>query len=192
MPRDSLKTLGASNHSDVERSKLDYYGTDPRSTRALLNNEGFDGKIWEPCAGHHLMVDVIEEFGYKVYASDIAEYEGYQHDLIDFLNYNGEWDGNIVTNPPYNASVEFAEKALSLLQHGKKLAMFLRLQWLEGVSRYERIFKNNPPKTIYIFTNRQVSDRNDDFTTSSSVAYMWVVWEKDSQTPPVVKWVSTK
>ena len=44
--RDTLKVLGASNHCDVERSKLDYYGTDPISTRALLENETFTDKIW--------------------------------------------------------------------------------------------------------------------------------------------------
>jgi hypothetical protein len=38
--------MGASNHCDEERSKLDYYGTDPRSTKALLREEQFDHEIW--------------------------------------------------------------------------------------------------------------------------------------------------
>ena len=46
MGRDTLKVMGASNHCEDERSKLDYYGTDPRSTKALLEVEKFDNFIW--------------------------------------------------------------------------------------------------------------------------------------------------
>ena len=93
--KDTLKLLGASNHTDAERSKLDYYGTDPRSTEALLAKEAFDFHIWEPCVGHHLIADVLDKHGYDVKCSDIAEYEGYAHEVFDFFDYHGEWDGDI-------------------------------------------------------------------------------------------------
>jgi hypothetical protein len=108
--------MGASNLSDEERSKLDYYGTDPRSTKALLAVETFQHEIWEPCAGHHLMVDVLREAGYHVLATDIAEYDGVHHAKFDFLGIEGSWDGDIVTNPPYVSSVDFAVKALELVK----------------------------------------------------------------------------
>ena len=192
MGRDTLKVMGASNHCDEERSKLDYYGTDPRSTKALLAVETFQHEIWEPCAGHHLMVDVLREAGYHVLATDIAEYDGVQHAKMDFLDIEGEWDGDIVTNPPYGLSTEFAVKALELVKPGAKVAMFLRTLFLEGTKRYEKLFSVNPPKTVYVFTNRQVSDKNDDFNKGSAVSYSWFVWEKGYQGPTEIKWISSK
>ena len=190
--RDTLKVLGASNHCDAERSKLDYYGTDPISTRALLENETFTDKIWEPCAGHHLIVDEPKSVGYKVFASDIAEYEGYNHTILNFFDFEDEWDYDIVTNPPYNLSTDFTVKALNILKPGRKLALFLRLQYLEGKSRYEKVFKANPPKTVYVFTNRQTSSKVDDFTVGSAVAYCWFIWEKGFKGDPIIKWLTTK
>jgi hypothetical protein len=192
MGRDTLKVMGASNHCDEERSKLDYYGTDPRSTKALLAVETFQHEIWEPCAGHHLMVDVLREAGYHVLATDIAEYDGVQHAKMDFLDIEGEWDGDIITNPPYGLSTEFAVKALELVKPGAKVAMFLRTLFLEGTKRYEKLFSVNPPKTVYVFTNRQVSDKNDDFSKGSAVSYSWFVWEKGYQGPTEIKWISSK
>ena len=192
MGKDTLKVMGASNHCDEERSKLDYYGTDPRSTKALLAVEKFDNNIWEPCAGHHLMVDVLKDAGYHVLATDIAEYEGVQHTKMDFLSIDGSWDGDIITNPPYGLSTDFAIKALELIQPGHKVAMFLRTLFLEGTKRYEKLFKENPPKRIYVFTNRQVSDKNDDFNKGSAVSYSWFVWEKGFKGTPEIHWISSK
>lgn len=193
MAKNPLNTLGASNLSNAERSKLDYYGTDPRSTEAMLEKETFNSDIWEPCAGHHLMVDVLKQHGYSVRASDIAEYEGYEHEIVDFLNLpeNVDWDGDIVTNPPYNLATEFAVKALSILKPGKKLALFLRLQFLEGQKRDELIFTENPAKVIYYFVNRQVCSKVDDFTEGSAVAYAWFIWEKGYTGETVVRKLNT-
>lgn len=189
MGKDTLKVLGASNHCDAERSKLDYYGTDPISTESLLRVEEFSYDVWEPCAGHHLIADKLASRGYNVRTSDIAEYEGYEHEVLNFFDFDGEWDGDIVTNPPYNLSTDFAVKALDVLKPGHKLAMFLRLQYLEGLSRYERVFKENPPKTVYVFINRQTSSKVDDFSVGSAVAYCWYVWEKNFKGDTVIKWI---
>ena len=186
MGRDTLKVMGASNHCDEERSKLDYYGTDPRSTKALLAVETFQHEIWEPCAGHHLMVDVLREAGYHVLATDIAEYDG--EACMRVIAYRLV----IITNPPYGLSTEFAVKALELVKPGAKVAMFLRTLFLEGTKRYEKLFSVNPPKTVYVFTNRQVSDKNDDFNKGSAVSYSWFVWEKGYQGPTEIKWISSK
>ena len=195
MGKDTLKVMGASNHCDEERSKLDYYGTDPRSTKALLKVETFNHKIWEPCAGHHLMSDVLKEAGYEVKTTDIADY-GLGDQKLDFLSntwhLTEEFDGDIITNPPYGLSTEFAIKALSLVKPGNKVAMFLRTLFLEGTKRYENLFKDNPPKTIYVFTNRQVSDKNDDFNKGSAVSYSWFVWEKGWKGEPTIKWISSE
>ena len=45
MKKDPLNTLGASNHSKKQRSELDYYGTAPSATLALIEREKFNKKI---------------------------------------------------------------------------------------------------------------------------------------------------
>lgn len=193
MGKDTLKVMGASNHCSDERSKLDYYGTNPASTKALLEVETFDHNIWEPAAGHHLIVDTLKEAGYEVTATDIADY-GFGDEIGNFLEVTAKesWDGDIITNPPYGLSTEFAIKALEVIKPGHKVAMFLRTLFLEGTKRYEKLFKENPPKVIYVFTNRQVSDKNDDFSKGSAVSYAWFVWEKGNTNPPIIKWISSK
>ena len=193
MGRDTLKVMGASNHCDEERAANDYYGTNPESTRALLKVEQFDKKILEPCAGHHLIVNVLKDAGYDVTTADLVPYEGFEYDSIgNFLDRTEEFDGDIITNPPYGLSTEFAVKALGLVKPGHKVAMFLRTLFLEGTKRYEKLFSKYPPKTVYVFTNRQVSDKNDDFSKGSAVSYSWFVWEKNYKGPTEIKWISTK
>ena len=193
MGKDTLKVMGASNHCDEERSKLDYYGTNPKSTEALLKVETFNHNIWEPAAGHHLIVNVLKDAGYEVICTDIADY-GFGDEKSNFLDFKTDelLDVDIVTNPPYGLSTEFAVKALEVIKPGRKVAMFLRTLFLEGQGRYEKLFKENPPKTIYVFTNRQVSDKNDDFNKGSAVSYSWFVWEKDFQGNPEIKWISSE
>ena len=193
MGRDTLKVMGASNHCDEERAANDYYGTNPESTRALLKVEKFDKKILEPCAGHHLITNVLREAGYDVETADLVPYEGFEYDHIgNFLDRTEKFNGDIVTNPPYGLSTEFAVKALETVTEGHKVAMFLRTLFLEGTKRYEKLFSKYPPKTVYVFMNRQVSDKNDDFNKGSAVSYSWFVWEKGFKGTTEIKWISTK
>jgi len=191
MGRDTLKVMGASNHCDEERAANDYYGTNPESTKALLRVETFDHNIWEPAAGHHLIANVLKDAGYNVKTTDLVNY-GFGDEQLNFLECQDVFDGDIVTNPPYGISTEFAIKALELVKPRHKVAMFLRTLFLEGTKRYETLFKLNPPKVVYVFSNRQVSDKNDDFNKGSAVSYSWVVWEKGYQGDPIIKWISSK
>lgn len=187
--RDPLNTLGASNHSKKERSERDYYGTDPRATKAILNRETFNKNVWEPCAGRHKMSQVLEAAGYNVRKSDIFDY-GYNNEILDFLDSTEHWDGDIITNPPYELATEFVVKSLATVNEGNKVAMFLRTLFLESQSRYTKIFKDNPPKIIYIFSKRQVCSKVDDFTEGSAVSYCWMIWEKGFKGDPIVKWIN--
>lgn len=192
MAKKSINTLGATNHSQKERSKLDYYGTDPNAVRALLNTEQFTHTVWEPTAGHHNIVNVLKEFNYEVKSTDIFDY-GFNDKIIDFLDISTSLSNTVFTdiimNPPYYDAGEFVQKALALVQPGRKVAAFLRLLFLEGQGRYENIFKDNPPKTVYVFSKRQVCSKTDNFTEGSAVCYAWYVWEKGFTGDPVIKWL---
>ena len=100
------------------------------------------------------------------------------------------FDGDIVTNPPYNKSTEFVEHALKLIPEGNKVVMFLKIQFLETTKRYEQIFKINPPKKIYVAVKRFACKKDGDFTKDlgSALCYCWFVWEKGFKGDPIIKW----
>lgn len=138
-----FKTLGASNHTDADRQREDYYATEPKATEWLCKLERFEGRILEPSCGEGHMSRVLEAAGYEVVSRDLVD-RGYG-EVADFLSIdNMEWDGNIVTNPPYKYAQQFVEKALSIIPEGKKVAMFLKLTFLEGKAR-RALFRSTPP-----------------------------------------------
>ena len=57
------------------------------------------------------------------------------NEVLDFLTCEDKWDGDIITNPPYSKAKEFVEKSLELIKDGGKVAMFLKLTFLEGQAR---------------------------------------------------------
>lgn len=89
------------------------------------------------------MSRVLEAAGYDVVSRDLVD-RGYG-EVSDFLAIdNLAWDGNIVTNPPYKYAQQFVEKALNIIPKGKKVAMFLKLTFLEGKAR-RALFRSTPP-----------------------------------------------
>ena len=138
-----FKTLGASNHTDTVRQREDYYATEPKATEWLCKLERFEGRILEPSCGEGHMSRVLEAAGYEVVSRDLVD-RGYG-EVSDFLAIDNQvWDGNIVTNPPYKYAQQFVEKALSIIPEGKKVAMFLKLTFLEGKAR-RALFRSTPP-----------------------------------------------
>lgn len=172
------KTLGASNHTDKDREQDDYYATDPKAAELLLELETFEN-ILEPSCGEGHLSKVFSDAGINVTSSDLVD-RGYGTQK-SFFDYE-EWNGDIITNPPYKYGLEFVEHALKIIPNGNKVAMFLKLQFLEGKKR-KKLFVANPPKTLYVSSSRLICAKNADFEGmrkggGSAVAYGWFVWQK--------------
>ena len=122
-----FKTLGSSQHSEHERQVNDYYATEPKAIKLLLNLETFSPNIWECACGEGHLSKVLESAGYQVKSSDLID-RGYGEKGINFLDPKIEiWNGDIITNPPYIFAKEFIVKALSIVPEGFKVAMFLKV-----------------------------------------------------------------
>ena len=185
-------TNGDSSHSTREREERDYYATDPRAVAALLEREAFCDAILEPACGGGHVSEVLKAHGYEVTSADIVQrdYEG-QNYTADFLQDRGAWEGDIITNPPYKYAAEFVEHALDMVTEGHKVAMFLKLTFLEGEKR-RPLFRAYPPRKIYVFTKRVNCALNGNaafFNASSAVCYAWYVWEKGYTEKPVIDWI---
>lgn len=183
-------TLGASNHTIGERQKHDYYATEPKAVELLLEVEKFNKNIWECACGEGHISKVLERHGYQVKSTDLIDH-GYGKSGIDFLKQTEFFNGDIITNPPYKYAQQFVQKALELIPEGNKVAMFLKLQFLEGKSRKE-LFKKHPPKIVYVSSSRLSCAKNGEFEKypSSAVAYAWFVWIKGFKGDPIIKWIN--
>ncbi len=185
-------TLGASSHSRTERAAHDYYATEPKAMELLLAEETFAPVVWECACGEGHLSKVLMEHGYEVLSTDLV-YRGFGHARsVDFLKEKTtDFEGDIITNPPYKYALEFVKKALSVVRDGGKVAMFLKLQFLEGKGR-KQFFLDNPPKTVYVSSSRLICARNAEFAKypSSAVAYAWFVWEKGFHGDPSIKWIN--
>ena len=157
-------TLGSSNHVPEEREAFDYYATDPKAVEMLLELEQFAPVIWEPACGEGHISKVLQAHGYQVISTDLV-YRGFgDPEPLDFLKETLDgFEGDIITNPPYSTGLEFVQRALESVRPGGKVAMFLKVQFLEGQKR-GAFFKNTPPRIVYISRSRLACYKNGDMS----------------------------
>lgn len=183
------------NHK--ERAALDYYSTPIKEVENILNtmNLNLDHiTILEPCCGGGHMVQGISNYCskydsklWKLYATDIQNRKSILKDTdykaganYDFLSDNYPYCHDIdyiIMNPPYSVIEPFVMKSLGIAEKG--VLMLGRLQFLEGQSRYENIFKKYPPTKVYVYVDRICCYKNGNTSIkqSSAQAYAWFYWD---------------
>jgi hypothetical protein len=184
--------------SRVEASdSLDYFPTPPWATRALMERVlpqlGISAiaSATEPACGEGHIAEVLREYCDDVFASDIFDY-GYGDAVVDWLDHeqacntlNTDWT---ITNPPFgDKAVPFFERSLDLANIG--VALFVRLQWLEGVGRYDKVYRDTPPTLVAFFAERVPLCKGEwkpDGDTAT--AYVWLVWVKGMK-PQAPFWI---
>lgn len=189
----SNRNLVGSNPSRG-RVKHDYYATPPKSTKAILDEVNLNGSILEPACGEGHISEVIKSYypDNEIISTDLID-RGYGMGGIDFLNhdYKRKFD-NIITNPPFKYMQEFTEKALEL--SNDKVLMFGKIQFLES-KRRKKFFDKNPPKYVYVFSERQNPLRNGQALDengkewSSVMCFAWYVWEKEDTDETILRWI---
>lgn len=183
---------------NYERVANDYYATDPGSTFALFDVVDFEdnSSFLEPCCGEGHISKIIK---YKFPASDVESTDlidrGFGQGGVDFLEkkYGDKKYDYIITNPPYKLAQKFIEKSLSITNN--KVVMFLKIQFLEGVGRYD-MFKNTPLKEVHVFSGRQDPWSNGlklnpktGKKWGSTMCFAWFVWEQGYEGEPIIKWI---
>lgn len=197
--------------NNKERAEGDYYATPSCEVTNILETLGynFTGKtILEPCVGGGHMVagiqkylDTHEQTAAALKGTDFKDREfrsnrwELQYDL-DFLadDYPIDKADVIIMNPPYATLEPFLIRALEIAQD--KLIVLCRMQVLEGIGRYEKIFEHNPPTAIYQYVDRiQCWKGGVKPTGSSSQGYCWLIWDNLSKRnfnniePPKLYWL---
>ena len=172
--------------SGYERKANDLYETEAWAVAALLRV--FPPKmgallVWEPAAGNHAIVDVLECQGAAICATDIMEYDRPHDALFDFLS-DAPVPGDIplaalqavITNPPYGKgnreAVAFARKALGRCPHCW-VALLLTAKFDFGKTRMD-LFRDSPR----FFAKVALVDRIQWFAGEhgGTEDHAWFIW----------------
>lgn len=163
----------------------DFFPTPAWATHALIDNERFEGDIWEPACGDGSMSEVLALTGQRVVSSDLYN-RGYGEAGVDFLE-SKRRATNIVTNPPYNAAEGFVRSGLAQSDH--KFALLLRLAFLEGSNRQRTIFTTAAPSRVWVFSERiTFYPAGAVQKGSGTTAYAWFVWDKNAPSGTELRW----
>lgn len=166
------------------RKENDYYPTAPIATKCLFSryNNYIPKTVWEPAAGRGWIAKEIENTGRQCIATDLYKYDNPLVNItfdVDYLTSPTRANA-IITNPPYKNGLaqKFVEKAISETDF---CAFFLRLTFMEGMSRYN-LFDKHPP-SVMVFSSR-INCQEEKFGSlkgeiGGMVAYAWFIWGKD-------------
>lgn len=182
-----LNTVIGSRETGTLRGD-DFHPTPPCATEALCDVERFIGAIWEPACGDGAISRVLEARGYDVVSTDLVE-RGYGQSRIDFLMEQRPMAPNIVTNPPFKNSEDFARQAVRLTTG--KVAFLLRLVWLAGKSRGE-FFRTAPLARVWVFSGRLPMMHRGGYEgpkSSSAIDFAWFVFEHGHEGAPDIGWL---
>jgi hypothetical protein len=172
---------------------LDFFPTPPWATRAFIAQVAYpvlgvrtDDIVLEPACGEGHMAEPLRAAYPLTIASDIHRY-GYG-EVFDFLEAGdnlatADWT---FTNPPFNAAVAFARKALQISRRG--VALLVRTQWLHTIERYE-LFRDHPPFVIAYYVERVPMHRGRwEPDGSTATDYAWVCWKHGAE-PRAPLWI---
>ena len=155
---------------------LDYFPTPPWATRALCEHLDCWGKIgpesaWDPACGEGHMIRPLAEYFARVEASDVHDY-GRGYPVGDFLadGLLSPWGPAepvdwIITNPPFNKAVAFAQRGPELANAG--VCLLVRTSFLEGIGRHVTLFEPHPPEWICQFAERVADDQGEALANRS-------------------------
>ena len=173
---------------------LDFFPTPSWATRAFiehvfvaaLGHHPFRYSVWEPAAGQRHMARPLAEVFDAVHASDIADY-GAGVQLFDFLSLGDtlgrpdppfgapDW---IITNPPFKDYEKWVVLALEVATVG--VAMFGRIQILESIGRFDKIWKPHRDHALAAIHSERVPLMKGrvDPDGQSATAYGWLIIDK--------------
>jgi len=148
-----------------EKIKNDFVQTPKIVTQILLQNEKFDGEIFEPCCGKGAISDVLKNEGYKVHSSDKNNYGyGSVRNLFDIH----EKCENIITNPPFTQQQLVKKHLLSITK--KKIAL---LWYVKNLGNEIETKSSAGLKSVYV-----INTKINWVETKLGWLFAWYVWEK--------------
>lgn len=170
------------------RNKNDYYVTPHWLIREFLPRFIAEHQIdvtkptFDPAAGGcgkypMSYPTVLPEFGFNnVTTADIRNDSRSENANSDYFLNNHLGHSLIITNPPFDRSVEFTQKAMREVNAGGHVVMLQRLNWL-GSAKRKPFWATAPLKQIYVHHKRPSFDPEKPNKTDS-IEYAHFVFQK--------------
>jgi hypothetical protein len=184
--------------SGYDRVANKYYAEPRWLVDALLRHERFTGPVIDPCCGGGSIVAALRDAGYTANGSDIVD-RGFG-ERADVLQHR-EPIASLVSNPPFTLAEPIVWHALPLLLPGGKLALLLRLAFLESQER-QRLFDETPLARVWVSRQRasmppgQGQGPRDHHgalipapASGGSTPYAWFIWQPGCPRPPTLDWL---
>ncbi len=180
--------MSSTNRSDARKNhKFDYYVTPIAEIETFINfihkivPNIFTGKILDSCAGGdnaHAMSypTVINKIfpQLQVDTVDIRD-DSLAEIKMDYLNFDCTNRYNtIITNPPFNNSLEIIKKAIEDVRKFGFVIMLQRLNFMGSKSR-KAFWEENMPKYIVVHHKRMSFTDNGG---TDSIEYAHYIWQK--------------
>jgi hypothetical protein len=155
------------------RAQNDAYPTPGSATLALIPyiQEWKGAPIWECACGSGAISKRLLENSFQVISSDLYDY-GFGRTGFNFLK-EEPLASTIITNPPFNLSAKFIERAIA--NKTERMALLLKSNYWHVAKRI-KLFHRWRPKLILAFTWRL------DFTGAGAphTDCSWIIWEGQS------------
>ena len=205
---------GLRGHALEARENNDFYATSPLALRCLFRffrDKDFklSKNCLEPACGKGHLSELLKKRYENVVSTDLID-RGYGVGGVDFLKStsfteNGitltvSNDFDIISNPPFKCSTDFINHALDIMQPGRICAMFMKLAFLEGINRYNDLFKRRPPKCFLVLPSRigcckdgefRNVDKYGDPIAGSAIAFAWYIWINGDFNSTTVEWFNS-
>lgn len=182
-------------NSNYERKPRDHYGTPSWCTEVMLPYIPDGSIVWEPACGTGAMTRVLET-KCRVVATDIEPGPG--HVPCDFFQCQGlpladqKPPTVIFTNPPYDVSQAFVEKALDLMRPVNGMVfMLMRVDWDSAKTR-RHLFADCPAWARKVVLTKRIlwfQPEPGAKGKSPSENHCWMIWDWKHKGAPVIDYV---
>jgi hypothetical protein len=176
----------------------DRYFTPPHAVRSLLAYHAevvlfrtLKDELWECAAGAGHIAKVLQDYHFKVFASDIcpAPKPVCAVTRLDFLLSSGPSGGaySIVTNPPYGRQskliLQFMAKGFDLMDGGRCRSMALLLPFeFDAASPRNELCGEHPYWVAKVTCKKRIRWLNLNQKAAGPMgAHAWYIWSIDAQ-----------
>lgn len=175
-----------------DRDMFDFYATDPKCVQDLLDRENLpiNSYVLENSAGNGHIAKILKNNDLKVFTIDIKKRDYELNVVTDFLTFSKPLRFDYaIYNPPFRYINDFIVKTFEFtdVQY-----VFARIQLLESVKRYDRIFGHNWLEKVYIYSNRVTTAKGGDdslFGQRTSLCFCWFKFNKNNNSKPTIEWI---